>query len=204
MENKCILFDADWIVIRSELFSIQYQKKFWISNKQMLPFFEWELQNCVIWKSDLKEILKPWLLKWEWNDTVDNFLKFWFESEHKIDNRVIEVINDLRSKWIKCYLATNQEKYRTQYMKNKMGFEDIFDKIYSSCEIWHKKPNSEFYEYILEDLKNSHNILPQEVLFFDDSIEHVNSAKEKFEINAYLYTDFDKFFKIIKKIINLS
>ena len=34
MAIKCILFDADSVVINSELFSVQYQKKFGVSDNE--------------------------------------------------------------------------------------------------------------------------------------------------------------------------
>jgi len=40
MKTKCILFDADGVIIRSEIFSKQYQKKYGIENDAMLPFFK--------------------------------------------------------------------------------------------------------------------------------------------------------------------
>jgi len=39
MTTKCILFDADGVVIDSEMFSVQYQKEYDISNDDMIPFF---------------------------------------------------------------------------------------------------------------------------------------------------------------------
>jgi len=177
MVTKCILFDADGVVVNSEMFSVQYQKEHDVSNDDMLPFFKGEFQNCIVGKADLIELVKPWLSKWKWNGTVDEFLQFWFKAEHNVDERIISVIQQLRKKGIKCYLATNQEKYRIQYMKNYMGFEELFDHVFSSAEIGHKKPEREFYKFILDEIKNEHKIYPHEILFFDDSLENVKEAK---------------------------
>ena len=60
---KAIIFDADGVVINSpEMFSIQYQKAFGISNDVMLPFFEGIFQDCLKGKADLKEELKHHLI----------------------------------------------------------------------------------------------------------------------------------------------
>jgi putative hydrolase of the HAD superfamily len=112
MTTKCILFDADGVVINSEMLSVQYQKEHDVSNDDMIPFFEGEFQNCIVGKTDLIELVKPWLPKWKWDGTVDEFLQFWFKAEHNVDERMVAVIRNLRKKGIKCYLATNQEKYR--------------------------------------------------------------------------------------------
>jgi len=186
MTIKCILFDADGIIINSEKFSIQYQKEFGVSNDEMLPFFNGDFQECLVGKADLKELVEPWLSKWKWEGTVDEFLEFWFKAEHKIDEEVAEIIKELKNKGIKCFLATNQEKYRTNYMKEKMCFEGLFDHVFSSAEIGFKKPQKEFYEEVLKELKEKYGIDVDEVLFFDDSQGHIDEAR-KLGIDARLY-----------------
>jgi HAD superfamily hydrolase (TIGR01509 family) len=79
-------------------------------------------------------------------------------------------------------LATNQEKYRLEYMRKEMGFEKIFDKIYSSNIIGFKKPEIQFYKYILNDLNKS----PNDIIFYDDSQANIESA-ELIGITSYLY-----------------
>ena len=186
MKTKCILFDADGIIINSEKFSIQYQKEFGVSNDEMLPFFNGEFQKCLVGKADLKELVEPWLSKWKWDGTVEEFLEFWFKAEHKIDEEVAEIIEKLKKKGVKCFLATNQEKYRTKYMKKDMGFEGLFDYVFSSAEIGFKKPQKEFYEKVLKELKKKYGIETDEIIFFDDSQGHINEAK-KLGIDGRLY-----------------
>lgn len=201
MTTKCILFDADGVVIHSERFSVQYQKEHDVSNDDMLLFFNGEFQNCIVGKADLIELVKPWLPKWKWTGTVDELLQFWFKAEHNIDERMVNIIKKLREKGIKCYLATNQEKYRTQYMKNHMRFEELFDHVFSSADIGHKKPEGEFYEFILNKVKNEHNIYPHEIMFFDDSQDNVTEAR-KLDIDAHFYKNFEDFENLVKPILN--
>ena len=52
-------------------------------------------------------------------------------------------------------------------------FHAIFRKVYLSYELKMRKPNKEIFEYVL--LEN--NLLPQETLFIDDSLQHVEGAK---------------------------
>jgi len=81
----------------------------------------------------LIELVTPWFSKWKWDGTVEEFLQFWFKAEHNVDEKIISIIQQLRKKGIRCYLATNQEKYRTQYMKDKMRFEELFDHVFFVC-----------------------------------------------------------------------
>lgn len=199
MTTECVLFDADGVVINGDFFTVKYQKEYQVSYDEMLPFFEGEFQNCILGSEDLKLLIKPWLLKWKWEGTVDEFLQFWFEAEHHVDERIVNYIEKLRKKGIKCCLATNQEKYRTQYLKNQMGFEDLFDDVFSSSDIGYKKPDNEFYKLVLAELKNSYGFSPEEVMFFDDSIANVNAAKE-LGVDAYFYQKFNDFKEIVNQI----
>ncbi|MFA7245476.1 MAG: HAD-IA family hydrolase [Candidatus Magasanikbacteria bacterium] len=193
MKYKVFLFDTDGVVVLSEMFSNHYSQKNNIPKEEMLPFFTGVFQDCMKGKADLKEVIKPWLVKWQWNESVDEFLKQWFEHENNIDEKVIEFINQLKKEGIKCYLATNQEKYRTEYLKNKMKFGELFDGIFSSAYIGHKKPTKEFYEFILDNL----NIPAKEIFYLDDDVKNIEIAKE-LGIESYLYKDFDKFIKYLK------
>lgn len=198
---KGILFDADGVVIHSEMFSVQYQKEYDISGDDMIPFFKGDFQDCIIGKADLIEVVTPWLEKWKWNGTVHEFLQFWFKSEHTTDERMVANIKSLRKIGIRCYLATNQEKYRIHYMKNDMGFEELFDKVFSSAEIGHKKPDKQFYKFILEEIKKDHEINPDEIMYFDDSQENVVEAK-KLDIKAHLYHNIEEFENLVKSSVN--
>ncbi len=199
MPIKCILFDADWVVINSEMFSVQFQKQYNVTNDEMLPFYLWEFKETIIWKTDLKQLLTNWLPKWKWNKTIDQFLDSWFKAEHSVDQEIVDSIKKLQNNWIKCFLATNQEKYRTKYMREEMWFEKLFDWVFSSCELGYKKPDEWFYLSVLDKIKNEYWINKEESLFFDDSEKNVNKANELW-IKSYHYTNFQDYEKIINNI----
>ena len=58
-ETKCILLDVDGVLVNSEMFSLQYQKRFNLPQDIMLPFFKGVFQDCLIGKADLKEAVAP-------------------------------------------------------------------------------------------------------------------------------------------------
>ncbi len=189
MKKKHILFDTDGVIVHSEMFSVQYQKETGITADEMLPFYKGVFGQCITGQADLKEEIKPWLAKWKWEGTVDEFLKRWFNAENNVDDRVIDLIKKLREAGFGCHLATNQEKYRTAFLKDEMGFAELFDTIYSSAELGCKKPNPEFYKHILDDLNKRFGTAPEDVIYLDDDEENV-AAAHKLEIKAIQYREF--------------
>lgn len=177
MGTTCVIFDADGVVIKPINFAVSYEQQYGISDKEMKEFFQNEFQQCILGKADLKEVLTPWLAKWNWNGTTEEFLQFWFSAEHNIDEEVVTAIQILRNNGILCYLATNQEKYRLEYMKEKMGFGTLFHGIFSSCTLGYKKPDTGFYTSMLDQLEQSQSILAENILFFDDSEKNVETAR---------------------------
>lgn len=202
MKIKCILFDADWVVVRWWWqFSLRYQKKYGISYDLMLEFFDWVFRDCLIWKADLKEEIKVFIQKWNWQGDEEELLKYWFDSENIIDEKLIEEILNLKEKWVISYIITNQEKYRTDYLKKEMWFENIFHKVLSSADLWCKKPEQQFYELVLKDLKENYWIEKDEILFFDDSEWNISWAK-KVWIESILYKDISDFQKSLTQFSN--
>lgn len=189
---KVIIFDTDGMMVNSEMFNIQHSRKFSIPIDEMLPFFKGIFQDCLTGKADLKKVIIPWLKKWKWAGTADELLSWWFRAEHNIDQNLVREIKILKNKGIKCYLATNQEKYRTEYMKKQMGFENLFDKIFSSAEISHKKPQKEFFEIIYKKIIKDALVKKDEIMFWDDERKNIERAKE-LGFNAHLYKNFENF-----------
>jgi putative hydrolase of the HAD superfamily len=200
MAIKAVVFDADEMIIkRKEYFSAKISREHHIPEEKVMPFFKGEFQDCVVGKADLKKVIQPYLKEWAWQGTVEDLLKYWFESEQEIDERILEQINNLKSKGAKCYLATKQEKYRTEYLRKNLGFEDLFDGIYSSCEMGYKKPDKDFFEYINDDLKKGENLKPEEIMFWDNEEANVAAAKGV-GWQSHLYDGFEDFEKIISRI----
>lgn len=194
MNKKCILFDSDGVIVHTEMYSKEYQRQSSISNDEMLPFYLGVFQECLAGKADLKEVIRPWLVKWKWYGTADEFLNNWFQYENKPDQRVIDLIKNLRKQGIICCLATNQEQYRTSFMKNEMGFADLFNHIYSSAEINYKKPDKEFYEYIFREMNQKYGFSKEDLFYVDDTVSHVEGGNNA-GIDSFHFTNFDDFQK---------
>jgi HAD superfamily hydrolase (TIGR01509 family) len=102
----------------------------------------------------------------------------------------------LRGDGVLCLVATNNEKYRFQYILDKMGFAKSFDKTYSSAHLGSKKPEQEFFFKIYQELSG---VQKNEIIFIDDDPENVQSAKD-FGINAEMYESVDQVKKFFFKL----
>ncbi|MBP9762009.1 HAD hydrolase-like protein [Patescibacteria group bacterium] len=199
---KVALFDADGVTTDPRNFAINYERDFGLHPNKFLPtFFKEAFQDCLLGKADLKVVIQPYLKDWKWPGTVDEFLAYWFKSEGETNGEVIRVINQLRKRGIACYLATNQEKYRIEYMWESMGFKHIFNGICSSLDLGYKKPSREFFERLLTQIDPYNEIKTNEVLFWDDVQTNVDAAKE-LGIQAYLYKNEQDFKDSMSEIID--
>jgi putative hydrolase of the HAD superfamily len=128
---------------------------------------------------------------------VEDLLEYWFTSEGTINKEVLKIIGDLRSKGIKCYIATRQEKYRMQYLLDTVGLKNYFDGVFCTCDIGYDKWQLEFFEYVFKKLK----LKPQEIMFFDDTQKNIDIISKE-GVHAYFYENIDTLKKHTDQLLN--
>jgi|ERR1051326_102394 putative hydrolase of the HAD superfamily len=191
---KALILDADGVVInKKHSFSKKMAEDLEVPMQEILPFFENEFVPCVLGKADLKEEVQKYFAKWKWQKSVEEFLKFWFQTEHSIDNQLINRVSNLKNQGIQLFLASNQERYRADYITHDMEFEKVFNKMFFSCQLGYAKPQREFWECVYNHMGD---IPKNQILFWDDDAENVESAKE-FGFHAELYKNFPEFESIM-------
>lgn len=180
---KAVIFDADGMVIKGDRPSLRLSRDWGVPAEEVSKFFDNEFKDCVLGKRDLREAVAPYLSRWKWKGTTEDFLHFWFAESYHNDEVIITEAKRLRAEGVICILATNQEKLRVFYMKEQMGLAKVFDYIIASSDIGYKKPQKEFLEALMKLIPGT---LPDEVLFFDDREVNIESAKN-FGFEARLY-----------------
>lgn len=190
------LFDVDGVVVnKPALFSRKYTTEFNVPLESVDKFFDTDFQPCEVGKADLREVLVPYLKQWGWGKSVDEFLQYWFTTEHYVDERLLADINKLRARGVLCYLQTNQEKYRAAYLWNDMNLRYSFDGMFYSAALGVKKPDAKFWELILQSIQP---VEKQAVLLWDDKLNIVNSAKV-FGFTAELYQGYTLYLPKMKQ-----
>ncbi len=194
-----LILDADGVLIHGASFSERLSRDYNVDHDKEKEFFTTKFQECLVGDADLKESIAPYLTSFGWDRSVDEFLEYWFAEEYTLNKELIAYVGRLRASGIRVALATNQEKYRTQYMLEHMGFDGLFDKVYSSAHIGLKKPDATFFAHMIEDM----NLEKDEVLFWDDDQRNIDGALE-YGIHAEFYTDYDTFLRVMAEKYQVS
>jgi len=191
---KALLLDIDGVIITGDHFSDRLESDYGLTHDVTDVFFTNAFQKCLVGKADLKQEIVPYLSRWGWDKGVDAFINYWFTVHSKTDQRVLELVKKVRFAGIAPYLATNQEKYRTQYLWETLGFRKYFDDIFTSSKVGHLKSEAAFFPDVLKKI----SLKPDEVFFFDDAQSCVVSAKSA-GLKAVLYTDYTDLENCLKR-----
>ena len=155
------LFPSKYEKILIELESNNYLEKFEtaeISKKEFISFFQ----------------------KFDTSIFDEKIITAWNKMLLDIPENRIQLIKSLAKKY-NVYLLSNTNEIHYQYIENYavqefnvLSFKSIFKQVYLSHEIKLRKPNTAIFKYVLKEA----NLLRHETLFIDDTLEHINSAKQ--------------------------
>lgn len=127
--------------------------------------------------------IKKYLPKNETDQTIDHA---WNAILLDLPQERLDLLKKIRASHRTFLLSnTNDIHVRTinKYLQKEFAIPDLsgfFDKVYFSYEIGMRKPDREIFEFILKE----NDLVPEETLFIDDSVQHVEAAK-KLNIQAY-------------------
>ncbi len=148
-----MLFDADGVAVHPWRFAEYLAREHGLTHEHTREFFQGVFLECLVGRADLKTAIAPFLARWGGPDTVDAFLDRWFREEDAPDERMLTTIAGLRRRSIPCYLATNQERYRLAYMREQMGFGQLFDGIFCSSGDRRHEAHQAFYAAVTAALQ---------------------------------------------------
>ncbi|RYP85575.1 HAD family hydrolase [Nocardioides guangzhouensis] len=85
----------------------------------------------------------------------------------------VALVRELRADGLGVHLATNQNPERAAYMRQALGYGDLFDGAFYSCEMGAAKPEPAYFDAALAAL----GAAPDEVVLVDDSTRNVDGAR---------------------------
>jgi putative hydrolase of the HAD superfamily len=185
-----MLFDVDGVLVVSEPFSVTLAREHGITTEMTAPFFRHgPFEQCLIGKADLKAEIASYLPAWGWRGSVEEFITLWFTSSQELDTALLAAIQRLRQDGIRCCLATNQERYRTDYLLTQMGLAGQFDGCFSSAHLGYMKDDPAFFRAVLRAFPGAQ---ASDILFWDDFPPNVETARAV-GLRAEVYTTFANF-----------
>ncbi len=104
----------------------------------------------------------------------------WNSLLYDIPRERIEILEQVKKNYQIILLSNSNEIHYDLFVRDlqlRFGyreFDDLFHKSYFSFDLHLLKPNSEVYEFVI----NQHGILPEETLFIDDKEENIVAAKK--------------------------
>ena len=108
-----------------------------------------------------------------------DFINAWNAMLLEIPIKKLEFINSLKKDY-KVFLLSNTNeihiyKFEDDLKKNNMlnQFYKCFDKVYYSSRMGKRKPEENCFKQVLGE----NQLVPQQTLFIDDSIQHIKGAK---------------------------
>lgn len=180
---KVILLDADGVVLqKGEYFSERFAREHNIPLESVIEFFKGPFVACQKGEADLKEELKPYLEKWNWQGSTDEFLDYWFKSDVILSPGIQEIVASFKERGVKVYLASNNEQYRAEVIERLLKENNLLDGVYFSAHLKVRKESPEFFNKIINEL----GVDPQQVSFVDNDQKNVDSAASV-GIDARLY-----------------
>lgn len=192
---KAILIDVDGILNNGDRFSARYAKTYGVDISILTPFFDGPFKQCLVGEADLKEELRKVSRVWKFEGDIDELVyDFWFSGEININQGILKVLKKIRKKGIPLFIATNQEKYRAQFLWENMKFNRYFEKIFASGYLGVSKADPQFFAKVLEEIRYK----PEEVMYWDDREKNIHAAKT-LGIKGYLFTNIGNFIETLSE-----
>jgi len=171
---KTYIFDADGVVIEPWGFARVLRESYGITSEMVFAFFKGPFDLCMRGEMDVRDCLPPYLQKWGWERSMEQFISTWLASDDRPMREMLSLVGQIRNAGILCCLGSNQDRVRAEYVRKDMGFDAMFDRCFFSCEIGAAKPNKAFYEHITSQLK----VRPEDIFFVDDCGANIDAAIE--------------------------
>lgn len=131
-------------------------------------------------KSDIAEAMARVLRDFDVATDVEEVLEMWTRIER--DLSIVSAVSELRRDKVLCCLASNQQSRRARWMRGHLGYDEVFDRQFYSCELGVAKPDPVYFTTILDQL----DVKPSTVLFIDDTAVNIEGARSV-GLNAELF-----------------
>jgi HAD superfamily hydrolase (TIGR01509 family) len=180
--SKAIIFDLGAVLL-----NINYQNTidefFKLGVKNASTFYSKKVQTDLFNQIETGKITNQKFLaelqKETTNATIYQVEKAWNAMLLDLPKERISLLKKLKKDY-PIFLLSNTNAIHISAIKEYLGentyanFYNLFNKVYYSHEIGFRKPNKEAFQLILKE----NNLKANEVVFIDDSPQHIEEAKK--------------------------
>jgi putative hydrolase of the HAD superfamily len=171
---QAIVFDADGVLVKPPSWFVNRAHGLYgVPKAEFMAFIHGEFKRCTTGELDLEVALVPLLERWQVPVSIPEFIQNWLEHENVLNPNMLEEIQTLRTFGMPCFVGTNQERNRANFMRLEMGLQAATDGVFASCDLGARKPGPAFFDRLAERL----NLEPANLLLIDDSHENVAGAR---------------------------
>ncbi len=191
---KAVIFDLNGVFLESEYLSKRFEEKYRVPQDKFYSVMKMVMD--MVRKPNAPpafSLWKPHFDNWDLSLSEEEFFDFWFSGEKLIPS-LVNYVDELKSKGLKVFILSNNFRERTEYYRKK--FPELFkkfDKVYFSWETGFVKPERNAFQNLLKE----NSLLPQECLYFDDSDQNIEVARE-LGISAQKYEGLEETKKVIE------
>ena len=177
MPIRAVLFDADGVLQHGSAGDLppRLERALGFVPDPLEPFIRDVLdaeRPALAGQADLITLLESVVSKWGAPGKARALAETWW---HCIDPdaHVFSLIDQLRRQGLPCVLATNQQRYRADYMRTTLGYDAHFERSFYSWELGCVKPEPRYFEKMVASLA----LPPEQLLFIDDLEPNVLAAR---------------------------
>lgn len=137
-------------------------------------FFDIYWNDIVVGRTGLMDHLPSVLQRIVPGLGAERLVDYWFAHDSHLNRDLLRDLARIRASGIPVYLATNQERMRSEYLMETVGLVKHIDGIHYSAQLGAKKPDREFFDKVVSKMR----IAANDLLLIDDSIVNITAAAE--------------------------
>lgn len=105
--------------------------------------------------------------------SAEALMSYWFSQDARIEQDILDAVDQLRGAGVAVSLATNQEPARLTYLSEKLGLGRHFDGVFASGVMGVAKPDPAFFAQIETRLGAD----PRDLILVDDTPANTAAAR---------------------------
>lgn len=118
-----------------------------------------------------REVVVEVCRRWDLRDREQDLVQHWRHAV--VQAPTVAVVRDVRAAGTPCHLATNQNDVRAAYLLDDLGYGELFDGAFCSCELGATKDDPRFFRTVAERL----GVPLGDLLLVDDGEDYVDCAR---------------------------